>query len=432
MERREQVPLLVVFLIIGVLVGYGVSYAVYRPQIRALTSEVSALTSSLDRIQDKLVDIESGNKELQEDIKTLKDTAELKQLQVDVAKLEAENEDLKGEIDALKRKEGSVEEQIVIDVYNKVAPAVVFITSTVLTYDFRRRVVPQEGVGSGSIVSPEGYILTNNHVVEGAEFIKVSLKSGEEIDATLVGTDPSTDLAVIKIDPSLEFPIAELGDSDALKVGQLAIAIGNPFELERTVTTGVISALNRTLDTEEGDILVGLIQTDASINPGNSGGPLVNSKGEIIGVNTAIISPAGGSVGVGFAIPINTAKKVMAQLIEKGKVSHPWLGITGANVEEFPDAVGLPAGEGVLIVDVFIGSPADEAGLRGSDYEVTIAGMKYPAGGDIIIEVDGNKIKTMENLIEYLSRKDVGDEIQIRFVRDSEENVVKVILEERP
>ncbi|MFQ5975714.1 MAG: S1C family serine protease, partial [Candidatus Hydrothermarchaeales archaeon] len=253
------------------------------------------------------------------------------------------------------------------------------------------------------------------------------------VEATLVGTDPSTDLAVIKIDPIPNMPIVKLGDSDTLKVGQKAIAIGNPFSLDRTVTTGVISALGRTLDTESGDILVGLIQTDASINPGNSGGPLVNSKGELIGVNTAIISPAGGSVGIGFSIPINTAKKVMQQLIEKGKVSHPYLGITGASAEEFPEEVGLKTIQGVLVVDVFLGSPADKAGLQGSDEFVTIDEIIYPAGGDIITTIEGNKIRTVENIMEILNRKDVGDEIQVEYVRDDgTKGAVKVVLEARP
>ncbi|MFQ5887160.1 MAG: trypsin-like peptidase domain-containing protein, partial [Candidatus Hydrothermarchaeales archaeon] len=291
-DQKKLLTFGIVFLLVGLIIGYGIGYAIYKPQINTLNSEVSVLVSNFEGIQAKLTAIESTNEDLKEDVNVLKDSTSIDQVRANVA-------ELKSEIENLKKGMGSSEEQTTIDAYNKVAPAVVFITSTVLTYDFQRRIVPQEGVGSGSIVSSEGYILTNNHVVEDARFIKVSLKSGEEIEATLIGTDPTTDLAVIKIDSMQNLPVAELGDSDTLKVGQKAIAIGNPFSLDRTITTGVISALGRTLDTETGDILVGLIQTDASINPGNSGGPLVNSKGEIIGVNTAIISPAGGSVGVG-------------------------------------------------------------------------------------------------------------------------------------
>ncbi|MEE9594538.1 MAG: trypsin-like peptidase domain-containing protein, partial [Candidatus Hydrothermarchaeales archaeon] len=241
--------------------------------------------------------------------------------------LAARNEALSGELETLKASKVIVEaqEDTVIDAYNKVAPSVVFITSTVLTFDFRRRVVPQEGVGSGAVVSPEGYILTNNHVVEGAEFITVSLGNDEEIEAELIGTDPRHDLAVIKI-PSGDLPVASMGDSEHLEVGQTVVAIGNPFSLERTATVGVISALERTLDADDGGLMTGLIQTDAAVNPGNSGGPLVNLKGEIIGINTAIISPVGGSVGIGFAIPINTAKRVMDELITRGKVANPYIG----------------------------------------------------------------------------------------------------------
>lgn len=430
-DQKKLLTFGIVFLLVSIIIGYGVSYTVYKPQINTINTEVSALETNFENIQTKLATIESQNKDLKGDIDILKSNIGIEQLQSDVAQLESVNTELKSDIENLKKGGIGSEEQTVIDAYNKVAPAVVFITSTVLSYDFQRRIVPQEGVGSGSIISPEGYILTNNHVVEGAEFIKVSLKSGEEVEATLIGTDPITDLAVIKIDPIPNLPVAELGDSDSLKVGQKAIAIGNPFSLDRTITTGVISALGRTLDSEKGDVLVGLIQTDASINPGNSGGPLVNSKGEIIGVNTAIISPAGGSVGIGFAIPINTAKKIMQQLIETGKVSHPYLGITGASVEDFPEEVGLP-NQGVLIVDVLLDSPADKAGLQGSDFEVTINEIRYPAGGDIIISIDENKIRTVENIIEILSKMDVGDEIQVEYQRDNIKGTAKIVLEERP
>ncbi len=431
-DQKKLLTFGIVILLVGIILGYGVGYAIYKPQINTINTEVSAIASNFENIQTKLATIESQNKDLKGDIDILKSNIGIEQLQADVAQLESANTELKSDIENLKKEDIGSEEQTVIDAYNKVAPAVVFITSTVLSYDFQRRIVPQEGVGSGSIISPEGYILTNNHVVEGAEFIKVSLKSGEEVEATLIGTDPSTDLAVIKIDPIPNLPVAELGDSDSLKVGQKAIAIGNPFSLDRTITTGVISALGRTLDSEKGDILVGLIQTDASINPGNSGGPLVNSKGEIVGVNTAIISPAGGSVGIGFAIPINTAKKIMQQLIETGKVSHPYLGITGASVEDFPEEVGLSANQGVLIVDVLLDSPADKAGLQGSGEFVTINDIRYPAGGDIIISIDENKIRTVENIIEILSKMDVGDEIQVEYQRDGTKGTAKVILEERP
>ncbi|MFH1774181.1 MAG: trypsin-like peptidase domain-containing protein [Methanobacteriota archaeon] len=299
-----------------------------------------------------------------------------------------------------------VEEEIIISAYDKVAPSVVHIASTVLTRNFFMEVVPREGVGSGVIVSPEGYILTNNHVIENAKFIKVVLPDGTEKDAALVGTDPSTDLAVIKIAPTRALKVAALGDSDALRAGMRAIAIGNPFRLDGTITAGVISALNRTLITDEGYIIVNVIQTDASINPGNSGGPLVNSRGEVIGINTAIFSPVQGSVGIGFAIPINTAKRVMKQLIEKGSVAHPWLGISGKDLTE-----------GVLIASVVSGSPAEKAGLK---------------EGDVITSIDGRKVKEMVDIVQHLGTRSVGDSVEMGFIRDGEQKFVNVTLGKRP
>jgi len=432
-DHKKLLTFAIVILLVGIITGYGVGYTVYKPHINTINTEVSVLETNFENIQTKLATIESQNKDLKEDIDILESNIGIEQLHSDVAQLESTNIELKSDIENLKKVSAISEEQAVIDVYETVAPAVVFITSTVLSYDFQMGDMPEEGVGSGSIVSLDGYILTNNHVVEDADSITVSLKSGEEIEANLIGTDPITDLAVIKIDPIPNLPVVELGDSDQIKVGQKAIAIGNPFSLDQTITTGVVSSLNRTLDTETGDILVNLIQTDASINPGNSGGPLLNSKGEVIGVNSLIISPAGGSVGIGFAISINTAKDVMKQLIENGKVSRPHLGITGASVGELPAEIGLQASEGVLIVDVFVGSPADKASLRGSDFTVTINMIEYPAGGDIITTIDGDKIETIGDILVVLSRKDVGDEIQVEYIRyDNTKGTVKVVLEERP
>ncbi len=328
---------------------------------------------------------------------------------------------------------GDVEEEIIINAYNKVAPSVVHITSTVLTKNFFLEVVPQEGVGSGVVVSSDGYILTNNHVIENAKFIKVALPDGTEKDAKLIGTDPSTDLAIIKIDALPNLQVAVLGDSNALRAGQRAIAIGNPFRLDRTITVGVISALNRTLRAGDGYIIVEVIQTDASINPGNSGGPLTNSKGEVIGINTAIFSPVQGSVGIGFAIPINTAKKVMKQLIEKGSVAHPWIGISGLDItEEIFKALNLPAREGVLVVEVVAGSPADKAGLRGGSTEKAVGNQQIKAGGDIIITIDDRKVRAMENIVQHLNTKNVGDAVEIGFIRDGEQKSVLLTLGERP
>lgn len=336
-------------------------------------------------------------------------------------------------VEVVRTDSADAEEEIIISAYNKVAPSVVHVASTVLTRNFFMEVVPQEGVGSGVIVSPDGYILTNNHVVENAKFIKVVLSDGSENDATLVGADPSTDMAVIKIAQTPALQVAALGDSDALRIGMRAIAIGNPFRLDRTITTGVISALNRTLRTEEGYIIVNVIQTDASINPGNSGGPLVNSKGEVIGINTAIFSPIQGSVGIGFAIPINTAKKVMKELIEKGSVSHPWLGISGTDItEEISKALNLPVKEGVLVVSVVSGSPADKAGLRGGSKEMVVGRMRIIAGGDVITSIDGRKVKAMLDISMHLSARSVGEVIDLGIIRGGEQKSVNVTLGRRP
>lgn len=336
-------------------------------------------------------------------------------------------------VEVVRTDSADAEEEIIISAYNKVAPSVVHIASTVLTRNFFMEVVPREGVGSGVIVSPEGYILTNNHVVENAKFIKVVLPDGSENDATLIGADPSTDLAVIKIAPTQALQVATLGDSDALRVGMRAIAIGNPFRLDRTITTGVISALNRTLRTEEGYIIVNVIQTDASINPGNSGGPLVNSKGGVIGINTAIFSPIQGSVGIGFAIPINTAKRVMKELIEKGSVSHPWLGISGTDItEEISKALNLSVKEGVLVIKIVSGSPADKAGLRGGSKEIVVGRTPIMAGGDVITSIDGRKVKAMADISQHLSARSVGDAVEIGFIRGGEQKSINVTLGRRP
>jgi S1-C subfamily serine protease len=236
---------------------------------------------------------------------------------------------------------------------------------------------------------------------------------------------------VLKIKPSPDLPVAVLGDSNKVRPGMTAVAIGNPFSLERTVTVGVVSSVNRTIDTETGDIIFGIIQTDASINPGNSGGPLVNVRGEIMGINSAIISPVRGSVGIGFSIPSNTAKKVMEQLIETGRVSRPYLGITGASAGDLPPELNLPE-KGVLLVDVLPQSPAEKAGLKGFSSEVVVRMVSYPVGGDVLINVDGTPINTIEGLLEFLSNKNVGDKVVFGYIRGAEEKVAEVLLEERP
>jgi len=297
-----------------------------------------------------------------------------------------------------------------------------------MTRDFFFRPVPVEGTGTGFIVRSDGYIVTNNHVVSGANSVKVILSNGKEYEAKIVGTDPMTDTAVIKINARGLKPVI-MGNSDKVKPGQIVIAIGNPYRLDNTVTLGVVSALNRTIETEEGYKINGVIQTDAAINPGNSGGPLINMNGEVIGINTAIYTTTGAYQGIGFAIPINTVKKVVSEIIEKGKVTRPWLGITGRDVDpELAEAFGIPIDYGALIIDIVKDGPAYKAGLRGT---IVKNGLIYSLG-DIIVKFDGKKIDSMDTLIEAIQAHDVGDEVEIEYLRNGIYNKVTLRLGERP
>ncbi|MBC7264669.1 MAG: trypsin-like peptidase domain-containing protein [Chloroflexi bacterium] len=327
-----------------------------------------------------------------------------------------------------------IEEQLVISAYERVSPAVVFITSRTVVMGFFGP-YPQEGTGSGFVIDKEGHIVTNNHVIEGARSVEVTLSTGTKADARIVGTDPANDLAVLKIDvPAEELHPVELGTSSDLKVGQRVIAIGNPFGLDRTLTTGVISSLNRPLDLENGRRLYNVIQTDAAINPGNSGGPLLDSQGRVIGVNTAIYSPSGGSVGLGFAIPIDTVKRVIPELIAKGRYSHPWMGIRALSITpDLAQELNLSVDRGVLIIEVSRGSAADKAGLRGATHQVQVGNYLVPVGGDIIVAINDTPINSMDNLIEFLeTRTTVGQTVQVTFLRDGRERTVTLTLGERP
>ncbi len=327
------------------------------------------------------------------------------------------------------------EERIVIGVYKQVSPAVVHIASIALAYDFFFNVVPQAGTGSGFLIDEQGHILTNNHVVEDAKSLEVTLADGTKVPATLVGRDPNNDLAVIKISvPGRRLPAIPLGDSAGLQVGQFAIAIGNPFGLDRTVTTGVISSLNRSLRAENGREMRGIIQTDAAINPGNSGGPLLNSRGEVIGINTAIFSPSGGSVGIGFAIPVNTAKRLTPQLIATGRVRHPWLGIAGITLSpELARALDLPVEKGVLVAQVYPRSPAARAGLQGGQRRVRVGNTILAVGGDILTAADGKPVESMDRLVAHLDdEKGVGQVVELTLRRGKETVRLSVTLGELP
>ncbi len=336
---------------------------------------------------------------------------------------------------ATPERELTAAEEVIIRVYQEVGPAVVNITSTAMVYDFFFNVVPQQGAGSGFIIDKGGYIITNNHVVEDARRLEVTLASGKKVSARLIGRDPFNDLAVIKIVvPDEKFHIVRLGDSDQLRVGQMAIAIGNPFGLDRTVTSGVVSSLDRTLRADNGREIRGVIQTDAAINPGNSGGPLLNSRGEVIGINTAIFSPSGGSVGIGFAIPINKVKRIVPQLITKGRVSHPWLGISGLTLTpEISRTLSLRVEQGVLVVRVTRRSPAARAGIRGGKRRIRIGNTILRVGGDVLVGVDGQEIKSMRDLIAYFDdQKRVGQTVELEILRDGLRIMITATLGELP
>jgi putative serine protease PepD len=320
-------------------------------------------------------------------------------------------------------------EQAFIDVYENVNPAVVNVTSIVIT-SRSPSVLPDRGVGSGFIIDQQGHILTNNHVVEDADRIEVTLHDGTKVRGKLVGRDPSLDLALIKIDvPAERLRTVPLGDSSSLKVGQVAIAIGNPFGFTATLTTGVISALGRVMPAETGRSIRNIIQTDAAINPGNSGGPLLNTAGEVIGINTAIQSPVRGSVGIGFAVPVNAATAVLPQLRKGGAVQHPWLGILGRALnEDVAKELELPISQGVYVVEAYPDSPAEKAGLRG---EGAMGRDRNSAGrkGDVIVFVDDIKVKGADEITAYMDeKKQVGDTIRIRIWREGTEQTLTATL----
>ena len=326
----------------------------------------------------------------------------------------------------------SSDEEINIDVFEKVHPAVVNIAATTLSYNFWMQIIPTEGQGSGFIIDKKGYILTNNHVVENAQKIIVTLASGEKLSATLVGRDSASDLAIIKIPEGNINNVATLGDSDKLKVGQKAIAIGNPFGLGHTLTTGIVSALNRSIITSENVQIDNLIQTDTAINPGNSGGPLLNSNGEVIGINAVIYSLSGGYEGIGFAIPINRAKEVAAELITSGHVARPWLGIEQINISELSGYLDLGVNNGVLIIQTIPESPADQSGLRGGNRTVIIGRYRLPIGGDIITAIDNDPISNETDIDRVLNKKKVGDIVNVKIFRNGRILEIPVTLMEKP
>ncbi|MEO6727081.1 MAG: trypsin-like peptidase domain-containing protein [Blastocatellia bacterium] len=307
------------------------------------------------------------------------------------------------------------------EVYNATSPGVVNITSTVIVQDWFNA-YPQTGTGSGSILDKEGRILTNNHVIQEAEKLEVTLSNKKTYQARVLGSDPDNDLAVIQIEaPKEELTTISLGAAKDLFVGQKVLAIGNPFGLDRTLTTGIVSGLARPLKSEMTNRLIeGVIQTDAAINPGNSGGPLLNSRGQMIGINTMIYSPSGGSVGIGFAVPVETAKRVIDDILKYGRVRKPSLGIEPLPLSRFGQrlirALELPVSEGVMVIRVTPGSSADKAGIKNAE-QVRIGGYIVPLG-DIITKMDGQPIAKQDDIDHILNAKNIGDSLQLEIVRD--------------
>lgn len=321
-----------------------------------------------------------------------------------------------------------------ISIYHRIGPGVVNITSVVIQRDFFFNPIPREGAGSGSIIDTEGHILTNHHVIRDSSKLEVTLSDGSKWKAKLVGADPGNDLAVIKIDaPRERLTVIPAGDSSTLKVGQKVLAIGNPFGLGQTLTTGIISSLGRSIRSESGMLIEDVIQTDAAINPGNSGGPLLDSEGRIIGINSAIISPTGASVGIGFAIPVNTANRILPELIQKGYVSYPWIGASVFPLmPEFAKSLGLKAERGAMVMEVVRGGPADKAGLKGGDRQVQVGNVMLPVGGDVITAFDGQTVASSDELIRYIRARRPGDRVALKVLRNGKFVTIKITLGERP
>jgi 2-alkenal reductase len=317
---------------------------------------------------------------------------------------------------------------LIASIYQRVSPSVVGIVSSALP-EGPIEGFPPRGAGSGFVIDKQGHILTNNHVVDGAGQLRVMLANGDAYKGTVVGQDPWHDLAVVKIDaPAQDLTPVALGDSDKVRVGDLAIAIGNPFGYERTLTVGVVSGNGRSLPSRTRRTLANLIQTDAAINPGNSGGVLLNAQGEVIGINTAIENPTGSRVfiGLGFAVPVNTAKRYLPQLLKGEKIKTPWVGISGTAITpEVIDELKLPVKRGVLVREVTESGPAAKAGLRG--------GGDDPARGDIITAIDGRPVAKVEDIISYLdAQKSPGDTVTLTVLREGQQREIGVTLGEFP
>ncbi len=331
-------------------------------------------------------------------------------------------------------------EDQVIRVFETAGPGVVNITSRSISYDFFLRVMPQEGSGSGFVYDEQGHIITNYHVIEGANELFVTFFDETRVPAEVVGIDPSNDLAVIKVDVAPDLlRVIPLGDSDRLKVGRFLIAIGNPFGLQQTLTTGVVSSLGRIIEGPDGRFIGEIIQTDAAINPGNSGGPLLDLDGRVVGVNSAIISPSGASAGIGFAITVGTVKRVVPELIARGRYAHPWLGVdfwnVSANLAARLNRAGVktPGGGGVMVAGLVARGPAATSGIRGPSQVGLLGNLRVPIGADYVLALDGEPVSTDRDITVYLeTRRRVGDTVKVTVWRDGRVLDVDVTLGERP
>jgi len=327
------------------------------------------------------------------------------------------------------------EERQNITIYEQLNAGVVNITTETVAINWFLEPVPQAGgSGSGSIINTRGYVLTNNHVIENANKVFINLADGSQFEGTVVGTDPENDIAVLKFDPprGMELRVIPFGSSDNLMVGQRVLAIGNPFALERTLTVGIVSGLGRPIQNSANHIIKNMIQTDASINPGNSGGPLLNTQGQMIGINTMIYSPSGGSVGIGFAVPINTAKRVVAEIIEFGKVRRGWIDATV--VQLFPSLVryaNLPVSAGLLVSRTRRGGLAEKAGLRQGSDPVQYGRSVIYLGGDIITAVNGMKTNNLADLYSALEDNKPGDVVKVEVNRAGSTLTMNITLADR-
>jgi len=321
------------------------------------------------------------------------------------------------------------EEQNNILVYRKNIPSVVNITSKAVTFDFFYGLVPQEGQGSGFVIDKEGHILTNYHVIADARQVEVTMHNRKKYKATVIGTDPTHDLAVIQIQATSLTP-AVLGDSKGLQVGQKVYAIGNPFGLSGTMTRGIVSSI-RPVKEPNGATIDDAIQTDAAINPGNSGGPLMNMHGEVIGINTMILSSVGQNAGIGFAIPINAAKAVLNDLVTLGRVRRPALGVATIPIgPELAEQIGLPIDFGLLVVKVSPGGAAERAGMKGGTERAYLGNIPIMLGGDLIIAIDGEEIRDQQDLAQVMNAHRAGDKVKVTVYRGKQKMDMDVTLGE--